>query len=435
MIATRSPNVYIPRGAALKAWRSARREVLLSGPAGTGKSRACLEKLHDCARIFPGMRGLIVRKTRESITQTAMVTYETKVLLDGWLGNYIRFRTQEQEYRYSNGSILALGGMDKASKIMSTEYDMIYVQEATELTEDDWESLTTRLRNGRMPYQQLIADCNPQGPAHWLKKRADRGATYMLESRHEDNPFVTPAYLATLDALTGVRKLRLRDGIWAAAEGMVYPEWNPRVHLIDRFDIPPLWPRFWAIDFGYRNPFVWQAWALSPDNILYRYREIYMTNRLVEDHCKQIMELTAGEPRPEAIICDHDAEDRATFEKHSGMSTIAANKTKSPGIQAVQARLRVIGDGKASMYLLRDSLVERDPVLEERKAPQCTEEEIEGYVWDTNNGRKVGEEPVKKDDHGMDTKRYMAMALDDPQGDIGPLDSELIESLSNYIGY
>jgi hypothetical protein len=44
-----------------------------------------------------------------------------------------------------------IGGMDKPTKIMSSEYDFIYVQEAIELTETDWENLTTRLRNGRCP--------------------------------------------------------------------------------------------------------------------------------------------------------------------------------------------------------------------------------------------------------------------------------------------
>ena len=66
---------------------------------------------------------------------------------------------------------------------MSTEYDMIYVQEATELTEDDWEALTTRLRNGRAPIQQLIADCNPAEPTHWLKARCDSGQTRMLNTQ------------------------------------------------------------------------------------------------------------------------------------------------------------------------------------------------------------------------------------------------------------
>ena len=105
---------------------------------------------------------------------------------------------------------LAVAGLDKPSRLMSSEYDLAYVAEATELHEDDWESLTTRLRNGVMPYQQVIADCNPDAPTHWLWLRGQRGVLSLLHSRHEDNPTLwrsgewTEAglvYLARLDQL------------------------------------------------------------------------------------------------------------------------------------------------------------------------------------------------------------------------------------------
>src|SRR6185312_1988203 len=318
-LASRSPaqHYYKPYGAARRAWFSGRREVLLSGPANTGKTRGNLEKLHFCAKKYAGMRGLMLRKTRKSLTHSAMVTYEHKVLSEAWRAA-IHFDTQDQQYEYPNGSIIAVSGLDDPQKVMSSEWDMIVVNEALELDEGDWQALTIRLRNKVMPYQQLLGDVNPGPPDHWLKLRCDRGATLMLESRHEDNPSVTDEDLATLDALTGVWYLRYRKGLWVAAEGTVYQdEWNPVVHLIFRFDIPPLWPRYWVIDWGFRNPFVWQAWAQDYDGTLYRYKEIYRTGVIVEDLAKQIMEVTAGEPRPVAVICDHDAEDRATFERHT----------------------------------------------------------------------------------------------------------------------
>jgi phage terminase large subunit len=426
---------YKRYGAAIKAWRSARRELVLSGPAGTGKSRALLEKLHYCADKYAGMRGLILRKTRKSITQTAMVTFEQKVLPEGCLGTEIFWRTSEQEYRYPNGSIIAVGGLDDPTKIMSSEWDMVYVQEAIELELEDWLSIVTRLRNNVMPYQQLMADTNPGPPNHWLKQRAERGNLLMVESRHEDNPTLTDAYMAGLDSLTGVLYLRLRKGIWAAAEGMVYQdEWNPAVHLIDRFDIPDLWPRYWSIDFGFRNPFVWQAWAESPDGVMYRYREIYQTQRLVEDLAKEIMQLTAHEPRPVGIVCDHDAEDRATFQRHTGYDTIPALKAVSVGIQTVQARLRFGRNSRPGVYFMRDSLVQIDPQLEEKGLPVCTDAEFESYVWDLSNGRQIKEEPLKKYDHGQDALRYMMMFMGDPSG-IGPLDSKTATAISEYVGY
>lgn len=71
---------YTPYGAAGQLFYARAAEVLLAGPAGTGKSRACLEKLHLAAMKYPGMRGLIVRKTRESLSESGLVTFEDKVL-------------------------------------------------------------------------------------------------------------------------------------------------------------------------------------------------------------------------------------------------------------------------------------------------------------------------------------------------------------------
>lgn len=408
-------------------------ECLISGPAGTGKSRACLEKINYLAQAYPHSRHLIARKTLASLKGTGLVTFDEQVRPD-LVGAVFKSDTARRppQYIYPNGSVVVIGGLDKSIKIMSAEYDAIYVQEATELTEHDWESLTTRLRSGKMPYQQLIGDCNPDAPTHWLKRRVERGATVMLESRHEDNPTVTDAYLAKLDALTGVRYLRLRLGLWAAAEGMVYQDaWDRNRNIIDRFPIPRDWTRYLSIDFGYRNPFVCSWWAVDHDGRLYRYREIYRTERLVEDHCVDIA-LASGwyhllpkshpryhktmaanaDPLPRAVICDHDAEDRATFERHLTLHTTTAKKDVSPGLQAVAARMRPAGDGKPRLVYMRDSLVERDQSLVDRKLPCCTEEEMESYIWRlTANGTR-GEEPVKEADHGNDGTRYQVMHLD-----------------------
>jgi phage terminase large subunit len=422
---------YQPFGAALELFYCKEPEVILDGPAGTGKSRGVLEKVHICLQKYEGARGLLARKTRASLTQTAMVTFEQHVLP---LSAGVKFNSTAQEYRYPNGSILAVAGLDKPEKIMSSEFDIIAIPEATETTENDIDMLTTRLRNGVMPYQQLIGDCNPQSPKHFLKTREKRGVLKMFPSKHEENPIlfdqrtgeITPrgiAYLSKLDNLTGIRKLRLRKGLWVQAEGIVYENYNPEIHLINRYDIPREWRRFWTVDFGYVNPFVWQAWALTPDNVLIRYHEIYMTKRLVEDHAKDILNTVGyeydvktktrrkirddAEPLPEKIICDHDAEDRATLERHLGLKTVPAFKDVSPGIQAVESRYKVGGNGKAGIYLMRDSLVEVDKELEEEKKPLCLEDENESYVWDDKK-----EAPVKQGDHAEDAKRYMVAEID-----------------------
>lgn len=350
---------YLHRGAATDLFRTRDPEVLLSGPAGTGKSRACLEKLYVAACKYPGMRGLVVRKTQVSLTTTALVTWTKQVAAESIAAKHIVYyggsNQEAAGYRFSNGSFIAVAGMDKPTRIMSSEYDMVYVQEAIELTEEDWEAITTRLRHGVMPYQQLLGDTNPSTPTHWLRQRVNRGATRMLESRWADNPMIYPqagvlseqgaAYLSKLENLTGVRRARLHDGLWVAAEGIIYEGWDEKIHVIDRAPVPKDWPRFWSVDFGYTNPMVVQRWAEDPDGRLVLYGEHYVTKTLVEDLAKELVEILKREPRPRAVICDHDAEDRATFERHTGLTTTPANKNVSEGLQAVAGRMKVVGDG------------------------------------------------------------------------------------------
>src|SRR5690348_14956184 len=102
---------YKARGAALKLWTDRRPEVLVSGPAGTGKSRACLEKIHACCLRWPGCRWLIVRKTRESLTESALVTFEEKVLPESSPIKAGPQRRLRQAYRYANGSEVVVGGL------------------------------------------------------------------------------------------------------------------------------------------------------------------------------------------------------------------------------------------------------------------------------------------------------------------------------------
>lgn len=418
MNATCNKSVYAPRGAAREIFTDKSREILFSGAVRTGKSLALLNKLYVLAWRYPGMRGLIVRKTRASLTETGLVTWETEVVPQGSALLSGASRQTRQSYLFPNGSTVVIGGMDKAEKIMSSQYDFVFVQEATELDETDWEALTTRLSHGVTPYQQICGDCNPSSPTHWLKLRESKGILKIHQSRFEDNPrfydsvgVITDFGREYLDglkrSLSGVRFERLYLGQWAASEGMVYQDaWDRQAHIIDRFDIPTGWARYWSIDFGYTNPFVWQCWAQDGDGRLYLYREIYRTQRLVEDHAKRILELTAREPKPLAVVCDHDAEGRATLERYLGMRTTPAHKAVSDGIQAVAARLRRAGDDKPRLFFMRDSLDERDAALDEQKKPASTIEEFESYVWNTASGRR-GEEPVKAHDHAMDAMRYM----------------------------
>lgn len=470
-------HVYTPRGSARRVFECRDPELLVSGPAGTGKSRACLEKLLIVALMNPKFRGLIARKTGVSLTATTLQTWKEHVAKEalgaGLCVYYGGSKSEPAQYRFTNGARIMITGLDKPEKIMSSEFDIIYVGEATELVPKDWEFLSARLRNGGISFQQLLADCNPDRPTHWIKSRADEGTTTMLYSQHWENPRyyeevqpgtpgvleehegklyrLTPQgvdYLGRLDALTGVRKDRLRHGKWVAADGLVYSEWNPAIHLItkqqlgDKGRIPADWPRIHAVDFGFTNPFVYQWWCIDPDGRLILYREIYRTQRLVEDHAAKIAGymfkhapqltseqrkwcdanrgeayakgwLVAREPLPIRILADHDAEDRATLKKHLGIGTKAANKTVTRGIQAVESRLKLAGDGKPRLFVVSGCRIDMDKALKDAGKPTCTEDEFGSYVWpDSKPKRAEDEHPVKEHDHGMDTTRYVVADRD-----------------------
>jgi PBSX family phage terminase large subunit len=403
---------FAPRGGGKVLWSCRDSEVMLSGPAETGKTFSSLMKLNALMWKYPGAQAAIVRKQYSTMPGSVLQTFEKKVLgiekSDKSGPVQVYGGEKPQWYDYPNGSRVWVGGMDAPGKVLSSERDVIYVNQSEELTLEDWETLLTRTtgRAGNMPYSQIIGDCNPGPPAHWIKQRE---TLKLLESRHEDNPLlfdeqgkITPQgkrSLAVLDALTGVRLQRLRYGKWVAAEGQIYESYDVALHLKEPEEVPDMESYLWTVDFGYTHPFVWQNWGIDHDGRMYLLQEIYFTGRLVEDHAKQILKVATG--KPSAIVCDHDAEDRATLEKHLGMRTIGAKKDVRPGIEAVQSRLKRAGDGKPRLFLVKGALIERDGKLREARKPTCTPEEIESYVWDEKKDM-----PVKEYDHGMDCLRY-----------------------------
>lgn len=295
---------YAPHGAAREIFARRDPEVLLDGPAGTGKSRACLEKLHLAALKYPKMRGIIVRKVRDDLREAALQTFDIHVLSP--FDNVRKVGGENvQHYAYPNGSRIVVAGLDRDTKVMSAEYDMAYAQEATELDEEEWEKLTTRLRNGKMPYQQLIADCNPGAQSHWLNQRCERGVTTRLTSRHEDNPVLWDgegwtaggqSYIARLDNLTGARKERLRYGKWVSSEGAAFAEFYRPQHVIEPFAIPGTWTRWTATDYGYNDPWATVWLARSPDRQrVVCYREAYQTGLTAKEQAQRFKFLTGME--------------------------------------------------------------------------------------------------------------------------------------------
>jgi PBSX family phage terminase large subunit len=436
---------YEARGGALELMAARELEVCLDGPAGTGKTIAALYKLHMTCLKYPNTRCFITRKTNTSLTGSALETFRNHIIHPSegvkWFGGS---NEKPAGYRYPNGSFVAIFGMDKKEKVRSWEFDRGLINEATECTEDDLEYLRARMRNGKTPYHQIMMDVNPDAPGHWLNQRmnpidetfdASKHKTRRLLSRHEDNPRFYDVATAswtpegfeyiehTLGGLTGIRYLRYKAGIWASAEGLVYEEWDKAKNLLERSAISSRpdtlygdcginrqWKRFLVFDFGFTHPFVCQWWAEDGDGRLYLYREIYMTGRTVKDHCEVIKKYSQwgqeqGDPLPYQCYADpSNAEGIKQLKTHLGKEVLGAKNDIATGIDTVKDRLKVAGDGLPRLFILQDSLIERDSSIPKGE-PTSTVAEIDSYVW-LDGKRK--DEPVDKWNHGMDTMRYIS---------------------------
>lgn len=453
MARTFNDHLYKPQGASAELFTCRAPEVLIEGPAGTGKTRSVLEYVHFLCETYPGIRVLLFRKTRTSMNESVLVTFEQEVLWEGhecMVGD--AHRNNRQFYEYPNGSHIVLGGMDNSDRIMSTQYDIACGFEATELSQEDWEKVQSRLRNNVLPWQQGVCDCNPGAQGHWLNVRAHKGKMVRLLSRHEDNPTVTPEYLAKLSNLEGARRLRLLKGEWCTEEGAVY-DWDPLRHMLegsvrmvtdaaydfgetDEREAPTMWKDadgraridtrregeirvdwfFGSIDWGFRNPGVFQVWAVDGEGRLYRVAEEYHTAWVFDVWADRIEELVKlygvqaivadpAEPRSIEMLNDR-------LGSYGGRETDRlvrkANNDWMTGRDAVEDALK---GQKPGMRFLEHALCQRDRLLDEAGEPWCTEMEFPGFVWRRYDGgqqtKEVPDPTVA--DHGMDATRYAAL--------------------------
>jgi len=296
-------HLYAPYAEA--RWGDIPRETLIEGPAGTGKSIGIAHWLDMIARDWPGCRILVVRKTRVSLSQSWMASFENKCLRPDDPLMTGTSRAHRDAYVYANGAELVMGGMDNETKLFSTEYDIIYINEANELTQGQVESLHRALRNGVLPFQCMVMDCNPDSEFHWLNVRCNSGPTVRVQTKLWHNPgyydgreWTRPgsSYLAGLKlTMTGVRYQRLVEGLWVTAEGTIIPLQKDKHVIKGRVDFPlhkrpeivvegwskPVPVRFFygTFDHGFRNPGTFQVWAVDDQKRAFFVEETYLSGR------------------------------------------------------------------------------------------------------------------------------------------------------------
>ncbi len=413
-------------------------QVLFEGPAGTGKTRAVLEYVNHLCERFPGIRVLFLRQTRDSLAESVLTTFEDEVLWPGHPAITGRARRgNRRAYDYPNSSHIALAGLDKAEKTFSTQYDIVVVFEAREVSRDSWEKLGRANRNFVLPWQQRIADTNPAGEYHWLNQMAENGELHRIVTHHHNNPVYFDhnadewtkegrIYVqGTLKSMTGARKANLYHGKWRSEEGAIWDVYDRGTHVLARDSdlIPDHYDwHFGSFDKGIRHPGCLQIWGVK-DDAMFCEIEVYQTGWMQEKWAEVVAECNERFPLM-ALPCDPSEPDYIyRFNDRLGTAMGAdgeriarkANNAILTGIDMVTWGLTCDAVTKQPrIYFLEDRLLYgRDPMRVDARKPASTTEEIPSYTWRIHDDGKPDKEQPNPlcADHGCDALRYAAMFL------------------------
>lgn len=255
-------------------------------------------------------------------------------------------------------------------------------------------------------------NCNPENPQHWFKKewieKAEQKNCLYLHFLMSDNPSLSKKVIERYRSLySGPFFERFVEGKWVAAEGIVYPQFNEKDHVIT----PPCeaFEQYYiSCDYGTVNPSSFGLWGKS-DGIWYRIKEYYHDSRREgfqktdEEHYSSLKELASGR-EIEGVIVDPSA---ASF-----IQCI----TRHGEYRAIPAKNQVI-DG---IRLVSDALLQKKI----RFSPLCRDSirEFSLYRWDSSSSK---DSVRKENDHAMDDIRYfVSTVLSEPENEFFVLSAE-----------
>jgi hypothetical protein len=176
----------------------------------------------------------------------------------------------------------------------------------------------------------MRATTNPGGPGHqWVKKMFIDPAPYgrqfdatdiesgnvlsypkghskagqalfkrrFIPARLSDNPYLSAQgdYEAMLLSLPEHQRKQLLEGDWDIKEGAAFTEFDRNIHVVEPFSIPRNWVKFRACDYGYGSYSGVLWFAVSPDEQIIVYRELYCSKVLATDLADMILDAEADD--------------------------------------------------------------------------------------------------------------------------------------------
>ncbi len=238
----------------------------------------------------------------------------------------------------------------------------------------------------------------------YLNRRKDPEVWYEF-MEWKDNPYLDAAEVEAIACGMDERTLQSRRyGRFAtAAAGLVYPEFDERVHVIEPFAVPKEWQDGISIDPGLNNPLSAHWYAVDFDDNVYVIYEHYEAGRDVDYHAQAIKEIckklnwhTDGRGRIRALI------DSAAKQRTLGSVKSVVELFYERGILVdpdVEKDL-FSGIARVKSYLNRENGLPNIYIFN-----NCVNliRELKGYYWGS------GDVPRKVDDHSLDEMRYYLM--------------------------
>ncbi len=220
-----------------------------------------------------------------------------------------------------------------------------------------------------------------------------------------DNPYLSPKEIKLMESTLDESTLQSRKlGRFCTREGLVYPEFDERVHVVQPFPVPPEWQDNISIDPGLKNPLSAHWYAVDYDDNVYVIAEHYAAGKDIDYHAQAIHAMSEslgwkrdGKGRVSALI-DSAAQQRTLasqksvaelFYERDILANPRVEKDLFSGISRVKSYLNR-GNGLPDLYIFSS-------------CPNLIRE-IKSYFCGS------GDAPVKRDDHAMDELRYYLMS-------------------------
>jgi len=351
---------------------------VIYGGAGSGKSYTVTQFLIARRLLrYKNKRLLVTRKYNPSLKQTAY-----SLMLE-WLQKFkVKYeeKKSEQLINLPNGSEILFRGMDDAEKIKSSEFNYIWMEEATEFSMQDFLQLRLRLRRANAGQRnQMFLTFNPV--SSWVTDyflKQEQEDVGILQTTYKDNiRFLDDDYVKALEDLAN-QDLSFYQiyalGQVAELKNKVYNNYVIVKDLPSSYD-----EIIYGVDFGFNNPSVILEIGIKDDDV-YIIKELYkthLTNSELIEEMKTFVHANSD------VYADAAEPDRIKEIEQAGFNIYPAKKEVKNGIDFLKRK---------KIYIHEN----------------CTNtiEEIKNYKYKEDRQGNVLDEPVKFNDHAMDALRY-----------------------------